>query len=366
MPQARAKITCIIGTRPEFIKMAPVIRLLQKQTWVELSIINTGQHKELLQELFTVFDITPNQDLAVMQPNQSLCSLTSHLCLGFDALWQAIKPDLIVGVGDTSSVFVAALSAFYQKIPFAHIEAGLRSHIPDDPFPEEMNRVLVASLARLHFAPTMLEANNLMDEHIPADHIFVTGNPVIDCLMQTAKEIKPANSGRKSILITSHRRENFGTKLLHICKAIELLAERHQHVDFIFPVHPNPNVQTTVQQTLAHIPNVRLCTPLPYPDLVQTIQSCYFVMTDSGGLQEEAPALGKPVLVLRDSTERPAIIEQGLGLLVGTDTENIVRAADMLLTDKRFYHDLAKGFSPYGDGHAAERIVAEIQHYFAY
>lgn len=365
MPLARAKITCIIGTRPEFIKMAPVIWLLQQQPWVDLTIINTGQHRELLQDLFKIFHIKPNIDMAVMQPNQSLCSLTSHLCLGFDALWREILPDLVMGVGDTTTVFVAALSAFYQKIPFAHIEAGLRSHIPDDPFPEEMNRVLVAPLTRLHFAPTMREANNLMDEHIPADHIFVTGNPVIDCLLHTAKGIKYDVSGRKTILITSHRRENFGAKLLQICHAIKSLAKQRPDIDFVFPVHPNPNVHDTVHQTLRGFKNIHLCAPLPYPDLVKAILSCYFVMTDSGGLQEEAPALGKPVLVLRDTTERPAVIEHGLGVLVGTNSKDILTMAEKLLDDAAFYQSFAKAYSPYGDGHAAERIVAEIKQYFA-
>lgn len=343
-----------VGTRPEFIKMAPVIHELRKRG-VALHFLYTGQHEHLCRPLFDFFTIYPDTDLAIMEGNQSLPYITSAVLTRMEAVFDAVKPHLVIVHGDTSTTFASALASFYRQIPVAHVEAGLRSYNRYSPFPEEMNRLLTDHLATYHFAPTEQNRENLVREGIPPDGVVVTGNTVIDAVRFVAARVKPTK--KKQILITAHRRENFGTPLEQICLAIAELARLFPDHSFLYPVHPNPNVRRVVYALLSGISNIRLSEPLDYVTFITEMASSKLVLTDSGGIQEEAPALGIPVVVMRRETERTEGIAAGTLLLAGTEQHAIVNAARRLLTDANFYASFVGAQNPYGDGHAAERIA---------
>jgi UDP-N-acetylglucosamine 2-epimerase (non-hydrolysing) len=361
------KICCLFGTRPEIIKMAPVIHALHQHTdKVSVHVVCSGQHRELLLPLIEWFDIQVHTNLDVMQANQDLNSLSAKVIDGFGELFKHEKYDFVIGQGDTTTVLMSALAAFHAKIPYGHVEAGLRTFDYNFPFPEEMNRVLVGKLASLHFAPTQTSANNLLNEKINADSILVTGNTVIDALYYTVNKLglnNKDNDAEKTILVTAHRRENWGQPLECICLAILTIAENNPNITIVFPVHPNPNVRETVNRLLGNKANIHLCDPLPYDQLVGMLAKSYLVITDSGGLQEEAPALHKPVLVLREETERPEVVKLGGAYLVGNDTKRIIEMTEKLLNDKAAYNNMILAYSPYGTGNAAELITARIIDY---
>jgi len=366
---SKIKIICAVGTRPEAIKMAPVILALKQQPWAEVRVLATAQHRDLLDQVLNFFGITPDIDLNIMRPNQALTTLTARLLLELDEVLLAEKPDVLLAQGDTTTVMTAALACFYHRIPFGHVEAGLRTWDMQNPFPEEANRVIAGRLARWHFAPTEGSRQNLLREGAPDSDIIVTGNTVIDALLMTANrelelgiELDPA---KRLVLITSHRRENFGAPFRDICRAIQTLAERNPDVQFLYPVHPNPNVKDVAHEVLGGRANIHLCAPLDYAPFVAAMKRAYLIISDSGGVQEEAPALGKPVLVLRDETERPEAVEQGVVKLVGPHYDSIVEQAQLLLDDASAYSAMARGISPYGDGHGAERIVEVLRGHFA-
>lgn len=362
--ESRLIIGCIIGTRPELIKMAPVIFKLQQSSWAKVVVINTAQHRHLLDDMLGLFHITPDIDLDSMTTNQSLGALTGALCIKLDALVKQQHFDALLAVGDTTTVFVSSLIAFYNRIPFGHIEAGLRTYSIQEPFPEEVNRVLTAPLATWHFAPTKIEKENLMRENIAASKIKVSGNTVIDALywvLAHAPNPKVLGDLPNKVIVTAHRRENFGENMRNICHAIIELSRRLEHINFVFPVHPNPNVQKDILVLLNKQPRIHLLYPLKYDEFAHLMNESLMVLTDSGGIQEEAPALKKPVLVLRNTTERPEIIASGVGLLVGTEKDRIVSTAYHLLTDPVAYQKMAKGVSPYGDGAAAQSIVDNLE-----
>lgn len=356
-----SKILCIVGTRPEAVKMAPVIKVLQNQKGVALQVVATAQHREMLDQVLSLFNIQPDHDLNMMRPNQSLASLTARLIEGLDELFRRIKPDVVLAQGDTTTVMVAALAAFYQKALFGHIEAGLRTGDLNNPFPEEMNRIVAGRLARWHFTPTVSARDNLLREGIADSVIHVTGNTVIDALLDVSSrsvevglDLTPT---QRVILVTAHRRENFGQPLLNIIQALQQIAAANPDVQIVYPVHPNPNIFEPVHQGLASLPNITLCQPLDYAPFIALMKRSYLILSDSGGVQEEAPALAKPVLVLRAETERPEAVTAGVVRLVGTETATIVAQTQHLLDDQTAYQALAQGISPYGDGHAAQRIV---------
>jgi UDP-N-acetylglucosamine 2-epimerase (non-hydrolysing) len=353
------RITCVVGTRPEAIKMAPVIRRLQQETWCETRVLCTAQHRELLDQVLTVFQIAPDADFGVMRPDQTLSGLTSRLIDAFDAALSRTRPDALLAQGDTTTSMAAALCSFYHKVPFGHVEAGLRTGNLFSPFPEEMNRLVASRIARWHFAPTQEAGGNLLREGIAAASVHVTGNTVIDALLQTAGQSGESSAppGPRLVLVTAHRRENFGPPLERICAAIRHLADRRTDVQFLYPVHPNPSVRKVVFGALGSHPRIRLVEPLDYRAFVAAMRQAHFILTDSGGVQEEAPALAKPVLVLRDETERPEAVAAGVVRLIGTSFERIVAESTRLLDDAEHYSVMARGGSPYGDGRAAERIA---------
>jgi UDP-N-acetylglucosamine 2-epimerase (non-hydrolysing) len=358
----KLKVACIFGTRPELIKMALLINALKDdQAHFEVESICTGQHKELLDPLIDWFGLTIHRNLDVMRPGQGLNDLLGRLITEFGKLFSEKKYDYVIGQGDTVSVVAAAFAAFYENIPFVHVEAGLRTFDRNLPYPEEMNRVLVGRLATIHFAPTETAATNLRNEGVPAENLFMVGNSVIDALQYTAKRIgndsSENHSEKKLIFVTTHRRENFGEPLNQICNAIRRIAEEFSDVEIVFPVHPNPNVRNIVFEALGDIKNIQLIDPVPYEKLVSYLQRSYLVLTDSGGLQEEAPALSKPVLVLREETERPELVELGGSILVGSDESRIFENVYRLLTDVDAYRSMVIGYSPYGDGKACERMA---------
>jgi len=360
-PPLRRRIACVVGTRPEAVKMAPVIQRLKEQRWCECIVVCTAQHRELLDQVLELFHIKPDADFGVMRPNQTLPALTSRLIEHFDELLGRARPDAVLAQGDTTTSMVAALCSFYHKVPFGHVEAGLRTGNLYSPFPEEVNRLIAARVARWHFAPTQQARLNLLKEGIDAASVHVTGNTVIDALLQTASHCgqAPVPPGLRMILVTAHRRENFGQPLEDICRAVLHLAEQRSDVQFLYPVHPNPNVRKVTAEILGAHPRIRLVEPLDYRAFVAAMKQAHFILTDSGGVQEEAPALGKPVLVLREETERPEAVAAGVVRLVGTDFDRIVNEASKLLDDSIHYASMAHGASPYGDGYAAARI-AEI------
>lgn len=365
----KKNILCMVGTRPEVIKMAPVILALRQTPWAVVRVCATAQHREMLDEALTIFGIVPDIDLDAMRPNQSLSSLTARLLTGIDEVLEAERPHMVLAQGDTTTVLASALACFYRQIPFGHVEAGLRTGDMRNPFPEEMNRVVAGHLASLNFAPTERAKQALLAEGCAPGAIHVTGNTVIDALLRVAAQHPDHGlqlpAGRRLILLTAHRRENFGAPLREIFRAVQTLTRHHPNIHFVYPVHPNPNVREPAYEALGGNPHVTLCAPLDYRRLVALLQTVELILTDSGGIQEEAPALAKPVLVLRAETERPEAIEAGVAKLVGRDHDAIVAAVSELMGDTLVYQRMARGASPYGDGKAAVRIVDILASYLA-
>jgi UDP-N-acetylglucosamine 2-epimerase (non-hydrolysing) len=358
-----------VGTRPEAIKMAPVISALKSQPWADVRVLATAQHRDMLDQVLNFFNIEPDIDLNIMRPNQTLTTLTARLLLDMDDVLLDEKPDVVLVQGDTTTVMAVALACFYHRIPIGHVEAGLRTWDMQNPFPEEANRVIAGKLARWHFAPTEGSKQNLLREGVPDANIIVTGNTGIDALLITAaKDLVVGlalDTSKRLVLVTSHRRENFGEPFLNICIALRTLAERNSDIQILYPVHPNPNVKDVAYEVLGRTRNIILCEPLDYAPFVAAMKKAYLIISDSGGVQEEAPALGKPVLVLREETERPEAVEMGVVKLVGANCDRILKEAQCLLDDSATYQTMARGVSPYGDGHAAERIVKVLREHFA-
>ncbi len=344
--------------------MAPVILALKDYIGIDCRVLATAQHRHMLDQVLEVFDIEPDIDLDIMRPNQALSTLTARLLLDLDDVLLAEKPDAVLAQGDTTTVMTIALACFYHRISFGHVEAGLRTWDMSNPFPEEMNRVIAGRLARWHFAPTESARQNLLREGIQGSEIIVTGNTVIDALKSVATRSPEVgielDNSKRLILVTAHRRENFGEPIKEICRAVLTLVERNEDVQVLYPIHPNPNVQSVAHEMLSDHPRIVLCPPLDYLPFVGAMQQAYLILSDSGGVQEEAPALSKPVLVLRRETERPEAVEAGAVKLVGPNYRKIVQEAQHLLDDKNAYQQMAQGISPYGDGHAAERIISVI------
>ena len=352
------KLLFIFGTRPEAIKMAPLVKEFQQDTFFDVKVCVTAQHRQMLDQVLELFEIKPDFDLDLMKPNQDLYDITSNVLLGLRDIYKNYKPDLVFIHGDTTTTLGAGLASFYQKIPVVHIEAGLRTHDIYSPFPEEINRQLTSRLATYHFAPTESSKENLLKEGIEEKSIFVTGNTVIDALLEVARSVQSKDimidgyevTNKKIILVTGHRRENFGEGFLNICKALKEIALEHQDIDIVYPVHLNPNVQKPVFELLSDIQNIYLIKPLDYEPFVYLMSKSYIILTDSGGVQEEAPSLGKPVLVMRDSTERPEAVKAGTVKLVGTDKDLIVRETNKLLIHRELYKVMSEAHNPYGDG----------------
>ena len=379
------KILIVFGTRPEAIKMAPLVNELKKYpNNFETLVCVTGQHRQMLDQVLSLFEIEPDYDLNIMQANQDLYDITSRILLGMRDILKKERPDVVFVHGDTTTSTASALAAFYQQIPVAHIEAGLRTGNIYSPWPEEMNRLLTGRLATYHFAPTTRASNNLLNENISKEHIFITGNTVIDALhwvinkiennteieLQIQSQIKQLgydtqrlNQEKKLVLITGHRRENFGDGFLNICHAIKEMADKYSDIDFIYPVHLNPNVRKPVMDVLGNKSsnnNIFLIEPLDYLPFVYLMSKSYLLLTDSGGIQEEAPSLGKPVLVMRDTTERPEAVEAGTVLLVGTDKNKIKNTVSELIDNKQKYTLMSRTENPYGDGLSSKRIVEKM------
>jgi UDP-N-acetylglucosamine 2-epimerase (non-hydrolysing) len=363
------KISIIFGTRPEAIKMAMLIKAFQKEDNVDLNVCFTGQHKEMVMPLIDFFELPIHSALDIMEPNQTLASLSSRSIKVLGQYLQEVKPDIVLVQGDTTTAMCAAMAAFYQKIKVAHVEAGLRTYNVQSPFPEEFNRQVISKITDLHFAPTEQAKENLIKENIKESNVFVTGNTVIDALLFTQNKITenkqlykkayPWNeNGKPFILITGHRRENFGDGLENICTAIKALAVKYNAYNFVYPVHLNPNVQRPVIEILSGQSNVYLIPPLDYVEFTALLSQCYFVLTDSGGVQEEAPSMGKPVLVMRDTTEREEAIEAGVALLVGSSKGKIIAEVSKLIDDKDAYKKMSMAQNPFGTGDAAQQIVA--------
>lgn len=385
------KILLVFGTRPEAIKMAPLVKALQQQPESFQTIVAvTGQHREMLDQVLQIFEITPDHDLDIMQPGQDLYDVTARVLVGMRDVLKEVQPDLVLVHGDTATSTSTALAAYYQQIPVGHVEAGLRTHQIYSPWPEEMNRQITGRIATIHFAPTLLGKQNLLAEGIKEENIKVTGNTVIDALhlvvdkinttdgiekditellnqQGISKELVNAWSSKKRlVLITGHRRENFGEGFLNICHSIKELAIKYPSVDFVYPVHLNPNVKKPVYEILGNndngtLPNIHLISPLDYLPFVYLMSKSYLVLTDSGGIQEEAPGLGKPVLVMRDTTERPEAVDAGTVMLVGTNKQKIVAEVSRLLDNQPHYDIMSQAANPYGDGKACDRIVEYIK-----
>lgn len=348
--------------------MAPVILRLKDEQWADVRVLATAQHRDMLDQVLDFFDIRPEMDLDIMRPDQALSKLTARILLDMDNVLRREKPDVVLIQGDTTTVMAVALACFYRRIPTGHVEAGLRTWDMLYPFPEEANRVIAGKLASWHFAPTEGARQNLLREGVQDTNIVVTGNTVIDALLMTAEkdiEIGVALDAKKRlVLITAHRRENFGEPFLNICRALQALAAANPDVQFLYPVHPNPNIKNVAHTNLGGCPNICLSEPLHYAPFVAAMKRAYLILSDSGGVQEEAPALGRPVLVLRDETERPEAVEQGVVKLVGPNYDRIVQETQRLLDDESAYCEMARGVSPYGDGHASERIVNALREHF--
>ena len=395
--QKRKRILIVFGTRPEAIKMAPLVKEFQKDPEsFETVVATTGQHREMLDQVLQLFEIVPDYDLNIMKKGQDLYDVTSRVLLGMRDILRQVAPDLIFVHGDTTTTAATALAGLYEQTPVAHIEAGLRTHNRYSPWPEEMNRQLTSRLASLHFAPTALSKKNLLCENVAEEHITVTGNSVIDALYWVLNKIESTSDmeqnvlsklnefglleslintwdsgdaqGRRLVLITGHRRENFGDGFFNICNGIKVLANKYADVDFVYPMHLNPNVRRPIQEVFGRISvdstgklgNVHFIEPLDYMPFVYLMNKSHLVLTDSGGIQEEAPGLGKPVLVMRDTTERPEALDAGTVRLVGTDNKLIVSEVSMLLDDKDHYLQMSRAHNPYGDGHACERVVQTV------
>ena len=374
------KILLVFGTRPEAIKMAPLVKKLQEMPEAfQIIVCVTGQHREMLDQVLRLFEITPDYDLNIMKPNQDLYDITSRILLGMRDVLKEVQPDIVLVHGDTTTSMAAALAAFYQQIPVGHVEAGLRTGNIYSPWPEEMNRLITGRITTHHFSPTPLARENLLREYVADEQIIVTGNTVIDALQMVVCKLREdtalasevanrisemgydvtrLNGAKRMVLITGHRRENFGEGFLNICHAIKHLAEQYPEVDFVYPMHLNPNVRKPVLEILGEgAENVFLIEPLDYLPFVYMMQHSTLILTDSGGVQEEAPGLGKPVLVMRDTTERPEAVEAGTVLLVGTNRENIEQGVSQLLDDADMYRRMSEAVNPYGDGLACERII---------
>lgn len=368
------QVMTVFGTRPDAVKMAPVVKELQKdEPHVQVKVVVTGQHREMLDQVLQVFHITPHFDLNIMQHGQTLTQITVRVLEGLDALLRAEKPHVVLAQGDTTTTFVAALSAFYHQVAFGHVEAGLRTHHKYNPFPEEMNRKLAGAIADFHFAPTLQARDNLFREGVSPDTIWVTGNTGIDALLMVAEMPYPITdplllqamaAPLRTVLLTAHRRENWGEPLKRICTAVKMLVERFGDIQVVFPMHRNPLVRQTATEVLGNVPRIILTEPPDYAPFVKLMQSSHLILTDSGGVQEEAPSLGKPVLVLRETTERPEGVETGTARLVGTDIERIVEEASRLLSDETAYQQMARAVNPYGDGKAAGRIRQVLLQHF--
>lgn len=373
------KILIVFGTRPEAIKMAPLVKEFKKDGInFETKVCVTAQHREMLDQVLDLFQINPDYDLDIMRPGQDLFDVTSNILLNMKPVLEDFMPDIVLVHGDTTTTFATTLAAFYQKIKIGHVEAGLRTQDLYSPWPEEGNRKLTGVLSDYHFAPTNTSKNNLLNENIDIAKITVTGNTVIDALQLIVQKIENDSEleskivdiinesgftdlGSKFILVTGHRRENFGQGFLNICEALKELAEKNSNINILYPVHLNPNVSNPVNKILSGIANIKLIEPLQYEEFIYLMCKCYLILTDSGGIQEEAPTLGKPVLIMRNTTERPEAVDAGNVKLVGSDKKNIVKEVQILLDDLNEYHKMSKSYSPYGDGHASEKIVKKIK-----
>ena len=370
------KILLVFGTRPEAIKMAPLVKEFQKDTvHFDIKVCVTAQHREMLDQVLELFDIVPDYDLNLMKPGQDLYDITSNVLLGMKGVLSDFNPDIVLVHGDTTTTSATSLSAFYQQIKIGHVEAGLRTRDLLSPWPEEANRQITGVLANYHFAPTTTSENNLLKENKESKNILVTGNTVIDALFLALKKIKNNKEledeiknqlselnynildDKKIILVTGHRRENHGQGFIDICTALKQIALENPNIDIVYPVHLNPNVQKPVKEILSDVKNIYLIEPLQYEQFIYLIDKSYFIITDSGGVQEEAPSLGKPVLVMRDTTERPEALEAGTVKLVGTDTSKIIKEAQKLINNSIEYNKMSKSHNPYGDGKACEKIV---------
>ena len=372
------KVLLVFGTRPEAIKMAPLVKAFEKDNNIESKVCVTAQHREMLDQVLDMFDITPDYDLNLMKPGQDLYDITANVLLGLKDVLRDFKPDVVLVHGDTTTTSTSALAAFYEKVKVGHVEAGLRTGDIYSPWPEEANRQITGVLANYHFAPTETSANNLKRENKDSKNIVVTGNTVIDALFLAIEKIEndtelrtkietsintqyKINEDKKLILVTGHRRENHGQGFINICEALKTIASNNQDVDIVYPVHLNPNVQKPVKEILSDVSNVYLIDPLQYEQFIYMMNKSYFIITDSGGVQEEAPSLGKPVLVMRDTTERPEAVDAGTVKLVGTNTKAIIDEAQKLLDNNTEYEKMSKAHNPYGDGKACERIVQFIK-----
>ena len=369
------KVLSVFGTRPEAIKMAPLVNQLKQDAAFDSRVCVTGQHREMLDQVLKLFDIKPEYDLAIMKPGQDLYDVTTSILLNIKPVLREFQPDIVLVHGDTSTTFAAALACYYEKIAVGHVEAGLRTGNIYSPWPEEANRKLTGALTRWHFAPTQTSADNLLAERVPAEQIVITGNTVIDALLQVVAKIENNSAlnqqfatqfpygqhDRRMILVTGHRRESFGGGFEQICAALSEIAKAYPDCDIVYPVHLNPNVKEPVYRLLSDVSNVHLIPPQDYLPFVYLMNRSYLVLTDSGGIQEEAPSLGKPVLVMRDTTERPEAVAAGTVKLVGTDKEKIVSEVTKLLTDKAYYDSMSFAHNPYGDGKACSRILDTLR-----
>ena len=374
MEQKKIKVMTVFGTRPEAIKMAPIVLELQKHPDTIVPVVAvTAQHREMLDQVLNLFHIKPDHDLNIMAAGQTLFDITTRAMMGLDKVLTEEKPDIVLVHGDTTTTFAGALAAYYHQTAVGHVEAGLRTHNKYSPFPEEMNRRLTGCIADLNFAPTSSSEANLLAENVPPESIFVTGNTVIDALHHTVRDdfdfqeesLKDVDfQNKRIILVTTHRRENLGEPMRHVYKALKQLTEEFDDVEVVFPVHKNPKVREVVNEELGGLAKVHLIDPLDYEPFANLMHRAYLILTDSGGVQEEAPALGKPVLVLRDTTERPEAVDAGTVKLIGTDRERVYEEAKKLLTDKAEYSRMAESVNPYGDGKAAARIIQAILYHY--
>ncbi|MDI3442336.1 UDP-N-acetylglucosamine 2-epimerase (non-hydrolyzing) [Erwinia sp. V90_4] len=370
------KVLTVFGTRPEAIKMAPLVHALAQEEGIESRLCVTAQHREMLDQVLQLFSIVPDYDLNIMQPGQGLTEITSRILEGLKTVFSDFTPDVVLVHGDTTTTFAASLAAFYHRIPVGHVEAGLRTGDLWSPWPEEANRTLTGHLASYHFTPTTTSQQNLLRENLPAQRIFVTGNTVIDALFWVRDRVLSDDALRNSlaarypflaadkkmILVTGHRRESFGDGFERICNALAEIARLHPDTQIVYPVHLNPNVSEPVNRILSGIDNIILIEPQEYLPFVWLMDRAWLILTDSGGIQEEAPSLGKPVLVMRDTTERPEAVAAGTVMLVGTDGEKIVSEVNRLLTDEEAWHTMSRAHNPYGDGLACQRIVQALKH----